>query len=287
MVGVVAGEERRVGLGRIIRMPRLDLQGSEARPIDTIDSVVNSRLARTYLRPLRPVFIGLFVALVPVFLITANVRLVINLPALYSYGYDRHEGEITRYMDIERGDYVDGGRQIRDYFNNDAERLDVRVVVGGILRSIYSEREVLHMSDVKGLVRGVYRLGEVAGLYLLGFAVAGMFLQPWRRSLQRTAWHLAMGGAVTLGLVVLVGLGSLAGNDRLFLAFHEVSFSNDLWQLNPRTDYLIAMFPEGFFFDATILITMLVIVESTLLAAPRWVGAARRRRRDARPATTA
>ena len=240
----------------------------------------------TYLKPLRPVAIALFIVLVPVFLITANVRLVINLPALYSYGYDRYEDEITRYMNIERDDYIDGGRQIRDYFNNDAEELDVRVVVGGILRSIYSEREVLHMSDVKDLVRGVYRLGELSALYLFAFAVAGMFFEPWRRSLHRTAWHMAMGGAVTLGLVVLVGLGALAGFERLFLAFHEVSFSNDLWQLNPRTDYLIAMFPEGFFFDATILITVLIIVQSTVLVAPRWVGAAWRCWRFAGSTTT-
>ena len=241
----------------------------------------------TYLKPLRPVAIALFIVLVPVFLITANVRLVINLPALYSYGYDRYEDEITRYMNIERDDYIDGGRQIRDYFNNDAEELDVRVVVGGILRSIYSEREVLHMSDVKDLVRGVYRLGELSALYLFAFAVAGMFFEPWRRSLHRTAWHMAMGGAVTLGLVVLVGLGALAGFERLFLAFHEVSFSNDLWQLNPRTDYLIAMFPEGFFFDATILIAVLIIVQSTVLVAPRWVGAAWRCWRFAGSTTTA
>ena len=241
----------------------------------------------TYLKPLMPVAIALFIVLVPVFLITANVRLVINLPALYSYGYDRYEDEITRYMNIERDDYIDGGRQIRDYFNNDAEELDVRVVVGGILRSIYSEREVLHMSDVKDLVRGVYRLGELSALYLFAFAVAGMFFEPWRRSLRRTAWHMAMGGAVTLGLVVLVGLGALAGFERLFLAFHEVSFSNDLWQLNPRTDYLIAMFPEGFFFDATILIAVLIIVQSTVLVAPRWVGAAWRCWRFAGSTTTA
>ena len=240
----------------------------------------------TYLKPLRPVAIALFIVLVPVFLITANVRLVINLPALYSYGYDRYEDQITRYMNIERDDYIDGGRQIRDYFNNDAEELDVRVVVGGILRSIYSEREVLHMSDVKDLVRGVYRLGELSALYLFAFAVAGMFFEPWRRALHRTAWHMAMGGAVTLGLVVLVGLGALAGFERLFLAFHEVSFSNDLWQLNPRTDYLIAMFPEGFFFDATILIAVLIIVQSTVLVAPRWVGAAWRCWRFAGSTTT-
>ena len=142
------------------------------------------------------------------------------------------------------------------------------------------------MSDVKDLVRGVYRLGELSALYLFAFAVAGMFFEPWRRSLHRTAWHMAMGGAVTLGLVVLVGLGALAGFERLFLAFHEVSFSNDLWQLNPRTDYLIAMFPEGFFFDATILIAVLIIVQSTVLVAPRWVGAAWRCWRFAGSTTT-
>jgi integral membrane protein (TIGR01906 family) len=87
--------------------------------------------------------------------------------------------------------------------------------------------------------------------------------------------------------VVLVGLGALAGFDRLFLAFHEVSFSNDLWQLNPRTDYLIAMFPEGFFFDATILITLLVIVESIALAAPRWAGRVWRRQGRASSTATA
>ena len=208
---------------------------------------------------------ALFIVLIPVFLITANVRLVINLPALYSYGYDRYETEITRYMEIEREDYIDGGRQIRDYFNNNLEMLDVRVVVGGGLRSIYREREVLHMRDVKELVRWVYRLSEVSALYLLVFAVIGMLFEPWRTSLRDTARHLAMGAAVTLVLVVI---------------FHEISFTNDLWQLNPRTDYLIAMFPEGFFFDATILITMLIIVESIALTLSHWVGRVWRRQRS-------
>ncbi len=233
-----------------------------------------------YIRSLRPVAVALFIVLIPVFLITANVRLVINLPALYSYGYDRYETEITRYMEIEREDYIDGGRQIRDYFNNNLEMLDVRVVVGGGLRSIYREREVLHMRDVKELVRWVYRLSEVSALYLLVFAVIGTLFEPWRTSLRDTARHLAMGAAVTLVLVVLVGLGSLAGFERMFLIFHEISFTNDLWQLNPRTDYLIAMFPEGFFFDATILITMLIIVESIALTLSHWVGRVWRRQRS-------
>jgi integral membrane protein (TIGR01906 family) len=207
-----------------------------------------------------------FVVFVPLFLIAVNVRLVINAPALYSYGYDRHERQIRYYLDIERDEYISGGRQIRDYFNNDEEFLSMNVAIRGIqYPNIYNEIEVIHMSDVKQLVRGVYRVSEFTGAYLLGFVLAGFFI--WRREFLRPLGRfVVMGGAFTLGLVALVGIGSLAGGfDRLFLLFHQISFTNDFWQLNPSRDYLIAMFPQGFFFDATILIVGSIIVQAALL----------------------
>ena len=212
----------------------------------------------------------LFVVMVPVFLIAFNVRWVINFPPLYSYGFDRYE--IVRYTGIERGELISAGKQIRDYFNNDAELLEIRVVVGGVrVMNLYNEREVLHMRDVKGLVKGVYRVSEISGA-LLGLVVAGGFW-VWRREFWPKLGRLMRwGGGVTLGLVAIVGLGALIGFDRLFLAFHLVSFSNDLWQLDPRRDYLIAMFPQGFFFDATMLIALAVVVEAAVLViAPRFM----------------
>ena len=59
----------------------------------------------------------------------------------------------------------------------------------------------------------------------------------------------------------------MVGFERLFLAFHEISFSNDFWQLDPRTDALIAMFPEGFFLDATLWIVGSTVLEAAILAA--------------------
>ena len=205
----------------------------------------------------------LFIAIIPVFLIAFNVRWVINFPPLYSYGFDRYD--IARYTGIERGELISAGKQIRDYFNNDAELLEIRVVVGGIrVMNLYNEREVLHMRDVKGLVKGVYRVSEISGLFLV-LVVVGGFLN-WGRSFTPMLGSLMRwGGGVTLGLVLLVGLGALVGFDRLFLAFHLISFSNDLWQLDPRRDYVIAMFPQGFFFDATMLIALGVVVEAVIL----------------------
>ena len=212
----------------------------------------------------------LFIAMVPVFLIAFNVRWVINFPPLYSYGFDRYD--IVRYTGIERDELISAGKQIRDYFNNDTELLEIRVVVGGVLvMNLYNEREVLHMRDVKGLVQGVYRVSEITGLFL-ALVIVGGFVNWGRAFVPMLGSLMRWGGGVTLALVVLVGLGALVGFDRLFLAFHLISFSNDLWQLDPRRDYLIAMFPQGFFFDATMLIALSVVVEAAILViVPRYM----------------
>ena len=214
-------------------------------------------------RALRVLAAGLAVVAVPIFLITTNVWLVINAPLLYSYGFDRYD--IVEWTGIERDELLSAGRQVRDYFKNDEDLLDVRVFVQGVRRSIYNEREILHMRDVKSLVKAVYSAQQIAAIYLVLFAALGLafFRRPFLPPLVRL---LHYGGLATLGLVLLVGFGSLLGFDRLFLAFHLISFSNDLWQLDPRTDMLIRMFPQGFFFDATIAIAVLILVESAILA---------------------
>ena len=231
------------------------------------------------MKTLRFVAVALFVVAVPVFLIATNVRWVINAPLLYSYGFDKYD--IPDRTGIQRDQLLSAARQIRDYFNNGQEFLSVSVVRAGVLvPNLYNQREVLHMRDVKNLVRGTYRVQEVAGAYMAAFVLVGLLMRR-RGFLPVLARLAALGGASTLGLVVLVGLASLVGFDRLFHAFHLVSFSNDLWQLDPSRDYLIAMFPEGFFFDATMWIAGATVVEALLLSAgalallkwrPQWIG---------------
>ena len=242
-----------------------------------------SAIIRGKMNNLRLLAVALAVMSVPILLITTNVRWVINAPVLYSYGFDKYD--IPTYTGLDRGELLSAGRQIRDYFNNDEEFLSVRVVLRGVrVNNLFNDREVLHMKDVKGLVRGVYIVQEIAFLYLVAFAVGGFLIRK-RAFAPQMVRYMGWGGAATLGLVVFVGLVSLIGFDRLFLAFHLISFSNDLWLLDPRRDFLIAMFPEAFFFDATMWIVGLTVVEALLLAAapvvflrwrPRWLRGAGR-----------
>ena len=140
---------------------------------------------------LRRIAVGLFIAAVPVFLIATSVRWVINAPILYSYGFDRYD--IPSRTGIERPELISAGRQIRDYFGNGEEYLVVSAVRYGVeVPSLYNSREVLHMKDVKGLVRGVYRAQEVTGVYLLAFAAVGLWLG--RRAFLPAAGPLRSGG---------------------------------------------------------------------------------------------
>ena len=209
--------------------------------------------------------VALFVVAIPLLLVSTNVRLVVNWPWLYSNGFDKYD--IPSRTGIERSELVSAGEQIRDYFNNDDEFIDVRIFVGGVLRSLFNNREILHMKDVKGLVQGVYAVQALAALYVAAFVVAGLALD-WRGFAGRLPRYLEYGGWLTIALVVLAGAASLAGFEQVFYAFHVVSFTNDLWQLDPSRDYLIAMFPEGFFFDATMWIAGLTIVQAVVLTTP-------------------
>ena len=206
----------------------------------------------------------IFVAITPLLLITSSARLVINLPALYSYGFDRYD--IPERTRIERHDLIAAGKQIRDYFNNNETDLIIRTYIGGVLtESLYNAREIHHMRDVKALVQGVYLVQTLTILYITIYTAAGFAIRRsdfWGALAQNTR----RGGVLTLIIVVTTAVLALVGFNRLFLLFHIISFSNDFWMLDPRRDYLIAMFPQGFFFDATMLIALITTTAAGVCA---------------------
>ena len=64
----------------------------------------------------------------------------------------------------------------------------------------------------------------------------------------------------------LAAIAMLVGFDQLFLTFHMLSFSNDFWRLDPATDRLVQMFPQGFWFDVSIGVGVLTVLEGGLVA---------------------
>ncbi len=199
---------------------------------------------------------------IPVLLTTASLRFVINLPQLYEYGFDKYD--ISHRIGISDDDLNSIAGEIRDYFNSDEEFISIRAVIFGEERELFTQREIEHMRDVKGLVQGVYLWQWITLGYALAFVLSYVAIMK-RGAVPTLAKRAFWGGALTLVLLAILGLAVVVGFDSLFLKFHQLGFSNDLWQLNPQIHNLIVMFPQAFFFDATILVALLTIGLATLL----------------------
>ncbi len=205
---------------------------------------------------------AIFALLLPVFLILFNVSYVTNSEWLYDYGWWRNDIANRTGLPVE--ELNRGADQIKEYFGNDADFLDLRVNFGGSVVSLYKEREILHMVDVKALMQSVFSITRWSGVALLILLVAGAF--TLRRNaaplLLRTLRWSAIG---TGAFLVVFGATAAINFGWLFTQFHFLSFANDLWLLDPYNDFLLIMFPQRFFFEAALFIGLLTIIDFALL----------------------
>ncbi len=207
---------------------------------------------------------AIFAIVLPLFLILFNTSYITNSEWLYDYGWWRND--IANRTGLPVDQLNRGADQIKEYFGNDTELLDLLVDYNGKDVSLYKEREVLHMVDVKALMQSVFSITRWSGLTLLLLLAVGLIVlkqEVFPMLLRSLKWSAIGTGA----FLVIFGGTAAIDFDWLFTQFHFLSFANDLWLLDPRNDYLIIMFPMQFFFEATMFIGLLTVVDFGLLAA--------------------
>ena len=207
---------------------------------------------------------ALFIVTVPLFLITISVTWAFNSPSLYNNGFEKYS--ISRSTGITNADLRQVGADIRSYINSSDEPMDIQTSIFGVEQDLFNPNEIAHMRDVKNLVRGVYILALVSVIYLSTMTLFG-FIKQGRLFTLAIAKRLAIGGGLTMAMLILFSAVAAMGFDSLFIKFHEISFANDFWRLNPRTDYLVRIFPDNFWFDATVWVAMRAIVGALIITA--------------------
>lgn len=214
---------------------------------------------------MRTAFKWLLILCLPVLLLTASMSGAINSPWLYQYGFDKYGVSQTTGLAPSELDRAAAG--LIDYFNSGDETISLTVMKDGKPLTLFNEREVAHLRDFKGLVWLAYRLWLGTLVYALVYAGLSLFF--WKDR-QRLAWGLAGGGGLTLVLMLAVGLGILLNFDQLFLQLHFIVYTNDLWMLDPTRDYLIMLFPQGFWYDVFILLALATAVGAVILGGVGW-----------------
>jgi len=217
----------------------------------------------------------LFRLCLPFLLLTASIGWAVNSLWLYQYGFNKYS--VSQTTGLPEAELEKAARGLINYFNSDEEYISLAVVKDDQSFELFNQREVIHLKDVKGLIWLGYwvLLGTV--IYTLTYAAVSLF---WRRKRywRRLAWGVVGGGSVTFALMLALGLGTLLGFDQLFLQFHLLSFANPFWQLDPSKDYLIMLFPQGFWYDATLFCALVTIAGAVVLSGAAGVYLGRTKR---------
>ncbi len=227
------------------------------------------------MRTLNTVTRVIFICCLPPLLVSAAIAFEFNSLWLYKTGFQKYN--VSQTTGIAETELEKAATGLISYFNSDEEYISLTVIKDGQPFELFNQREVMHLKDVKDLVRLDYRLLLGTAIYVGAYAWFLLFRRRERRQLAR---NVVVGGSIALGMVVVMGAGAtFLDFGRLFTQFHLLAFSNDLWMLDPSTDYLLMLFPEGFWYDAVMFFGMIVAgVAGTLCGvAGGYLWAARRR----------
>ena len=93
-------------------------------------------------------------------------------------------------------------------------------------------------------------------------------LAAWR--LRREAYRaiaswLRRGAALTAAIILVLGLLSVVAFRQVFTVFHYIGFPQGNWVFDPRTEYLVQVFPFGFWRDITLLIGAFILLGAAVL----------------------
>ncbi len=129
-------------------------------------------------------------------------------------------------------------------------------------KPLYNEREIKHMVDVKVLFDQIQRLFWFL-LVVTILCLIYFFAQPDLRI--AGADGIFKGGIATV--ILLTGIGAFIGIgwSLFFVYFHELLFPPGTWTFY-YTDSLIRLFPEKFWFDIGVIISVTALIDGIIVA---------------------
>lgn len=152
-------------------------------------------------------------------------------------------------------------------------RGDFDVAVDGA--PVLSDRERSHMRDVRGVFAGFFALVALAAVVL----IVAVRRAPGTEA-RRAMWRAVSGGARGLAVALaVVGAITILAFDAAFEVFHRLFFSSGSYTFDPRTDRLVQLFPERFWYETSTVVGIAALVVALLTM---W----RSRRDPASPGTS-
>jgi integral membrane protein (TIGR01906 family) len=224
-------------------------------------SLLASKRCQPVVRFILRLGVALCAALIPVATISTVVLGLFHDSSFYRAGQLRYQVASATGLSQDQINRIDDG--IVRFFGG-SESLQDSIIADGGPADVFNEREILHMNDVRDVIRAFEKV-QVASLVAVGLLIV----------FSAVTWSNGGRGAIARALIassiVTMLLGALAvgltvvGFDTLFITFHQIAFNNDFWQLDPRTDHLVQIFPFEFWYDAMLAVALRVVLITVAL----------------------
>ena len=140
----------------------------------------------------------------------------------------------TAHLGVDKSAYPQFARQLSAFFRHETEDPSVSA-------HPFHDYEIIHLFDVRTLMDGISLAANLC--LMLSAATAAALAVMYRR--QR--FSFGRGFVSFLAAAAAVILYAVLDFNAVFTLLHRLLFTNELWLLNPNTDLLIALMPEGMF----------------------------------------
>ncbi len=210
----------------------------------------------------------LVILAMPFFLGLGMIRAIIawDYPA---FEYPRIASDPFGFTDEQRLELAQGTLRYLQRPEPAAEVINIleELRLPGTDEPLYNEREIGHMIDVKNVADGMKRVMYGAGA-IVGIGLA-LLLAP--RAMRHYGWRtLFYAGLATVIALAAIALAILVAWPIFFTQFHELLFPPETWTF-AYSDSLIRLFPEQFWFDIGVLVSVGTLVLGAVVAVVGYV----------------
>lgn len=194
--------------------------------------------------------------------VVGAIRLVVFDKGFYQEVYEAID--LAASENISDADLSDSINMMIDYVQGSRDNLDGTITWKERQQPTFNEKEISHMKDVRTLWQNAWKvfwwaLGLAALCYLL------LYLWTKKHFLSWVSRGILDAYACIAVLLVFFGFWMAIDFTGLWVQFHHWFFSNQLWLLDPRTDFMIVICPETLFFQMIVRIACIFGLLSILL----------------------
>ena len=177
-------------------------------------------------------------------------------PDFYIPKYE--EMELASDIGVSKKDLNQSIRLLLDYLDANRDDIKGHITWYGVSQETFNKKETSHMVDVKALYQNALKAAKMAFI-ILGLVVLYFYLNDKTLMSAYLSKGFLMAMFTFILMLVFFGFWILTDFTSFWTWFHTIFFSNQLWLLDPNTDFMICMLPETIFYKLVLACVVKVI----------------------------